>query len=254
MNSCIYEGLVRHRRFRPAEHSFVYRVFLMYLDLDELDTVFQGRWLWSAKRPAPAWFRRRDHAGDPDRPLSEVARDMVEAKTGKRPTGPVRLLTHLRYFGYCMNPVSFYYCYAPRGEQLEAVIAEINNTPWGERHCYVLPASASESAPPQFDWKFPKEFHVSPFLRMDQIYHWRFTQPDQALAVHMDNIEEGSKIFDATLTLSRREISGAQLSRVLFQYPLMTIKVVSAIYYQALRLWLKRCPFVPHPKEGSIAH
>ncbi len=152
MNSAIYEGRVRHRRFHPIERSFAYRVFLMYLDLDELETVFQGRWLWSAKRIAPAWFRRADHAGDPKQPLAEAARDMVEAKTGKRPTGPIRLLTHLRYFGYCMNPVSLYYCFAPGGEQLEAIIAEINNTPWGERHCYVLPASNSESAPPHFQW------------------------------------------------------------------------------------------------------
>ncbi len=253
MNSAIYEGRVRHRRFHPTEHSFAYRVFLMYLDLDELETVFQGRWLWSAKRIAPAWFRRADHAGDPKQPLAEAARDMVEAKTGKRPTGPIRLLTHLRYFGYCMNPVSLYYCFAPGGEQLEAIIAEINNTPWGERHCYVLPASNSESAPPHFQWQFPKDFHVSPFLPMNQLYRWRFTQPGQSLSVQMDNIEGGSRIFDATMTLSHHQISGVELSRVLVQYPLMTMKVVSAIYYQALRLWLKRCPFVPHPKEGSIA-
>lgn len=253
MNSCIYEGRVRHRRYRPTEHFFDYRVFLMYLDLDELDTVFRGRW-WSAKRPAPAWFRRADHAGDPRRPLAETARDMVEAKTGKRPTGPVRLLTHLRYFGYCMNPVSFYYCYAPDGEQLEAVIAEINNTPWGERHCYVLPASTSESAAPHFAWKFSKEFHVSPFFPMNQLYHWHFVQPDQALSVHMENFEQGSRVFDATMTLSRREISSRELRRVLIQYPLMTVQVIAAIYYQAARLWLKRCPFFSHPKEGSRAY
>lgn len=254
MNSCIYEGRVRHRRFRPTEHFFDYRVFLMYLDLDELDSVFRGRWFWSARRPAPAWFRRADHAGDPRRPLAETARDMVEAKTGKRPLGPVRLLTHLRYFGYCMNPVSFYYCYSAGGEQLEAVIAEINNTPWGERHCYVLPASASEAELPRLEWKFSKEFHVSPFFPMNQLYHWRFVQPGEALSVHMENFEAGSRVFDATMTLTRREISSRELRRVLIQYPLMTVQVIAAIYYQAARLWLKRCPFFSHPKEGSRAY
>ena len=139
--SAIYEGTVRHRRRRPRLHAFTYRVFLMYLDLDDLDDVFQGRWLWSTQRPALARFRREDHVGDPSVPLDEAVRDLVAARTGHRPAGPVRLLTHLRYFGYVMNPVSFYYCFAADGAGLEAIVAEVNNTPWGEQHCYVLRAT-----------------------------------------------------------------------------------------------------------------
>jgi DUF1365 family protein len=117
LKSCLYEGWVRHRRLAPVHNSFRYSLYMVYLDLGELDRVFRGRWLWSAHRFAPAWFRRKDHLGDPSRPLAEEVRSLVEQKTGKRPGGPIRLLTHLRYFGYCMNPVSFYYCFDPSEER-----------------------------------------------------------------------------------------------------------------------------------------
>lgn len=249
MTSCIYEGRIRHRRFTPVSHPFEYSVFLMYLDLGEIDRVFDGRWLWSASRPAPAWFRRADHYGDPGRPLHEEIRDLVRRESDSRPRGPIRLLTHLRYFGYCMNPVSFYYCFAEDGETLEAIVAEVNNTPWGERHCYVLAAPSSQVEAPRHRWVFPKQFHVSPFMPMDQTYDWRFTTPGSALTVHMDNVENGRKIFDATMTLERRPITAFHLARVLLSYPLMTVRVISAIYWQAFRLWLKRCRYYDHPEN-----
>ena len=206
MNSAIYEGRVRHRRFAPVEHHFSYRLFMMYLDLGELDTVFRGRWLWSARRPAIAWFRRHDHVGDPDRPLDDVVRDLVAERTGRRPAGPVRLLTHLRYFGYCMNPVSFYYCFEADGATLDAIVAEVHNTPWGERHCYVLDQSGAPH-------EFPKNFHVSPFMPMEQTYRWRLGTPGSTLPVHMENLEDGTLVFDATLTLRRRPVTGRGLAR-----------------------------------------
>jgi DUF1365 family protein len=137
MNSCIYEGRVRHTRTTPVGHTFDYRLFMMYLDLDELPTLFQKRWLWSVSRPALARFHRDDHIGDPAESLSESVRKLVEAETGKRPEGPIRLLTNLAYFGYCFNPVSFYYCFSEDGETVETIVAEVNNTPWGERDTYV---------------------------------------------------------------------------------------------------------------------
>ncbi|MFN7924460.1 MAG: DUF1365 domain-containing protein [Bryobacteraceae bacterium] len=250
MNTCLYEGRVRHRRFSPAEHSFEYRVFLVYLDLDEAETAFRGRWLWSASRPALAWFRRGDHWGDPAVPLRQAIADLVESRTGDRPTGPIRLLTHFRYFGYVMNPVSFYYCFRPDG-RIHCIVAEVNNTPWGETHCYVLPASASLDSQPRHRFRFPKQFHVSPFMPMDQVYDWRFTTPDETLAVHMENFENGGRIFDATMTLERRPATGPHLTRALARYPLMTAQVIAAIYWQALRLRWKRCPFFGHP--GAVA-
>ncbi|NTV34670.1 MAG: DUF1365 domain-containing protein, partial [Deltaproteobacteria bacterium] len=110
MYSAIYEGKVRHRRFNPVQNSFYYRLFLMYVDLSELPTLFEDRWLWSSREVNLAYLRRRDHLGDPLVPLERAARDLVEKETGKRPSGPIRLLTHFRYFGHCFNPVSFYFC------------------------------------------------------------------------------------------------------------------------------------------------
>ena len=134
MHSALYEGWVRHRRHRPVAHEFRFPLCMVYLDLDELPELFRDSWLWSAERPALAWFRRADHLGPPDAPLAQCVRDRVAAITGRRPAGPVRLLTHLRYAGFAMNPVSFYYCFDAGGERLEAVLAEVTNTPWRERH------------------------------------------------------------------------------------------------------------------------
>jgi DUF1365 family protein len=247
MNSCLYFGSLDHRRHAPRPHAFRYRLFMAYLDLAELDQVFRDRWLWSARRPALAWFKRADYLGDPARPLDEVVRERVARETGARPAGPVRLLTHLRMFGTCFNPVSFYYCFDARSERVEAVVAEITNTPWNERHVYVLPASASLGAGTTLRYRFAKRFHVSPFMPMELEYDWRFSSPGERLAVHMRNWRAGERIFDATLALERRSITGATLARALAGYPFMTARVLGAIYWQALRLWSLRVPFHAHP-------
>ena len=249
MRSAIYTGSVRHRRLRPHAHTFHYRLFMMYLDLDEIPEVLDRRWLWSARRAAPAWFRRADYHGDPALPLDEAVRRTVERETGSRPAGPIRLLTHLRYFGYCFNPVSFYYCYDARDTRVEAVVAEITNTPWKERHTYVLPRTPSMNG--VLRCRFGKAFHVSPFMPMDHQYDWRFAEPGRKLGVHMENFDVHGKIFDATLSLKRREISGPALTRVLLAYPLMTVSVAWAIHWNALRIWLKGNPFHTHPAKRT---
>ncbi len=252
MKSRIYEGTVRHRRFRPAENSFRYRIFFMYLDLAELPTLFEHHPLWSNEKFNIAWFRRRDHFGDPSISLEDAVRDLVEAETGRRPLGPIHLLTQLRYFGYCFNPASFYYCFDPSGRHVETIIVEIHNTPWGEVHCYVLPEQRSEH--PLADWRrhrFAKTFHVSPFIDMDIHYDWRFRLPGERLNVHMIDYQGGSILFDASLALERREVNRSSLTRVLFQYPLMTAKVIFLIYWQALRLVLKKVPMFTHPKKRT---
>ena len=250
MHSCIYEGTIRHRRYRPRPNRFRYRLFFMFLDLAELPTLFNIHPLWAYERFNLAWFRRRDHFGDPSIPLDQAVSDLVEDNIGQRPQGPIRLLTHLRYFGHCFNPASFYYCYNSADTGVETIVVEIHNTPWGERHCYVLGADANEH--PIEHWRrhrFQKAFHVSPFIDMDIAYDWRFRLPGDALNVHMIDYEKGEKLFDASLALQRRDITRRSLTRVLFQYPILTGKVITMIYWQALRLILKRTPFFTHPQN-----
>jgi DUF1365 family protein len=254
VQSCLYAGWVRHRRNAPVPHAFRYRLCLLYLDLGELPEALDGRWLWSARRPALARWHRADHLGDPDRPLDDEVRALVESRTGRRPAGPIRLLTAPRLLGYGFNPVSFYYCFDADDHALESVVAEINNTPWGERHCYVLPVSASEGSPSKLRFQFGKDFHVSPFLPMDMSYDWRFTRPDGRILVHMENRRDDAVEFDATMTLDRVPIGGGSLAEALLRYPLLPIKVTAAIYWQALRLWLKRVPFHTHPDKTGTGH
>lgn len=244
MNSCLYLGQVSHRRLQPRTHAFRYRLFMTYLDLDELDRVFQGRWLWSTRRWALARFRRADHFGDPALPLDRCVRDLVQQQTGRRPAGPVRLLTQLSYFGYCFNPISIYYCFNGTGDRLEALVAEVTNTPWGERGCYVLDAAGTSAG--QLQVEFDKTLSVSPFMPLGLTYAWRSNTPGETLAVQMDVLQAGAKLFDATLSLRRQAISGPALAAVLIRFPFMTLKVIAAIYWEALRLWLKRVPFLGH--------
>lgn len=218
----------------------------MYLDLAELDEVFAGRWLWSARRPALAMFCRRDHLGDPAVPLERAVRDLVESHGRPRPQGPIRLLTHLRYFGYVMNPLSLYFCFDKAGKKVETVVAEVNNTPWGEQHCYVL-GSEQFGSQSLRGGGLKKEFHVSPFLSMNMHYRWQITQPAEELHVHIENHEQDQKVFDVLLSLRRLPLTSSNLARVLFRYPFMTGQVIAGIYWQAVRLWWKGCQFYPHP-------
>ena len=249
--SCLYEGWVRHRRHAPHPHAFRYRLYMMYLDLDELDRVFAGRWLWSVNRRNLAQFKRSDYLGDPAVPLAHAVRARVREVTGRAPDGPIRLLTHLRYFGHCFNPVSFYYCYAPDGSTLETIVAEITNTPWKERHSYVLPVADAQRHASALRWDFAKNFHVSPFLPLDRDYAWRFTVPDGELRVHMDVMAGAARHFDATLVLQRKPVTGTNLARALLRYPAMTLKVVAAIHWQALLIFLRRNPVYDHPDSGK---
>lgn len=258
MDSCILEGTLCHRRFTAPQRTFSYSLFMVYLDLAELDTVFAGRWLWSTRAPNLAWFRRADHYGDPAVPLDESIRKLVAERTGLRPRGPIRLLTHLRYFGYGFNPVSFYYCFAPDGLTLETIVAEVANTPWNERHMYVLPESENVGQGDAKHYLLKKAFHVSPFFGMDVQYAWRFgpppTRAGERLWVHMENHERQGRVFDATLSLVRRPLDAAVLARALALHPLMTVEVIGSIYWQAFQLWIRRAAFFPHPSTGGSTH
>lgn len=247
MNSALYVGAVRHRRFEAPAGEFRYRVEMVWLDLDELDTVFAGRWFWSTGRVAARRFRRGDYLGDPQVALADAVRDRVALELGRRPAGPVRMLTQLACFGFCFNPVTFYCCHAQDGVTVEAVLAEITNTPWNERHSYVVAVPPGQGLPLAVAAQFQKTFHVSPFLPMEYDYAWSFRHAAGAFVVHMENRRGEVRGFDATLTLERREIGGATLAAALLRHPFPTLGVIAAIYWQALRLWLRRARFHPHP-------
>jgi DUF1365 family protein len=260
MKSRIYDGVVKHDRRLPQRHNFRYRVCQLYLDLDELPTVFDGHWLWSTRRSALARFKRCDHLGPQDVSLPQAVRAVVERETGVQPSGPIRLLTHLRYFGHGFNPVSFYYCFDAAGRDVEFVVAEVNNTPWHEQHAYVLDcrdcatshagvAAQAGAAAKAWTFEFDKRFHVSPFMAMQQRYRWRFNTPDEYLRVHMENIEDDEVLFNASMVLREHPLDSRGLARVLLRYPMMTVQVVIAIHWQALRLWLKGVPVHDHPRH-----
>ncbi len=250
-NCAIYVGEVRHRRHDRVGHAFRVRLYMAYLDLAELDAAFAGRWLWSHRRWwAPMRFRRADYFGDPARPLAACVREAVAAATGSAPDGPVRALTQLRCLGYVLNPVTFYYCF-DRAERLQAVLAEITNTPWGERHHYVVARGAATGG--SLHAEFAKAFHVSPFQPMQHWYRWGFGTPGERLGVHMENLVDGRPVFDATLALARRPWTTGNLLRAVARHPWMTAKVVAMIYLHAFLLWCKRAPFHTHPKKAQPA-
>lgn len=253
MQSALYFGTVRHRRFATADspraHRLAYPLFQLYADLDELDRIFRGSWLASAKRPAWAWLRRRDYFGDPARPWADGVRDAVAERLGRRPAGAVRLLTHPRTAGFRMNPVSFYFLFDAAGE-LDAVLAEVTNTPWDERHLYAVDARAGRRGA-HVEARLSKRFHVSPFFPMELDYRWRLTPPGARLAVHMESFRGGEKLFDATLSLARRPLDPRQLRRALLGYPFLTLKVFLWIYLHAAWLKLRGVRFHPHPKRRA---
>jgi DUF1365 family protein len=269
LNSCLYEGSIRHRRLAAVKDEFYYRLFMAYLDLDELPWCFDGRWLWSARRPALAWFRRSDYLGDPRLPLADAVRELVAEHTGARPDGPIRLLTHLRYFGKCFNPVSFYYCFDAGDEHVVAVVADVTNTPWGERHAYVMGvAAADRGTVTLMRARLEKQLHVSPLMGMDHVYDWRLTEPSEQLLVHIashradgprgDNGprgENGAKdgygksVFDATLSLHRREMTPSALRGMLLRYPFLSARIIARIYTHALGLKLRGARYFPRPEK-----
>jgi DUF1365 family protein len=255
MRSCLYEGEVVHRRVGPPSHAFRYRLGLVYLDLAELPWVFSGRLLWSVERPAPVRFRRRDYPGHESEPLDATIRAMVERETGRRPAGAVRLLTNLRSFGLGFHPVSFFYCFAEADagglERLEAVVALVTNTPWGESHSYVIAREPGDDAP-ALTGSAVKRLHVSPFLPMDLVHEFRFEVPGSELNAAITDRREGRTVFSAGLRLAKREITTASLASMLARYPWSTARVLGGIYLQALRLYRKNAPFFAHPGGGTM--
>jgi uncharacterized protein len=220
-HSAVYAGTIRHRRFAVRRHDLEHRVAMAYVDLDELPDLLGGRLV--ARRPGLVRFRREDYLGDPATPLITAVRRLVAERTGAAPEGPVRLLTNLRTLGLCFNPVSFYYCFDGDGH-VQAVVAEVTNTPWGERHAYVLDGGGRVVR-----GEHDKAMRVSPFMGMDQRYAVAVGEPGPTLSVHIESVENGDRAFDATLKLRRRPFSPT----------LSSLRVLPLIYGHAVVLRAK---------------
>jgi DUF1365 family protein len=245
LNSAIYEGTVRHRRFAELEHEFTYRLFMVYLDLAEIPEVMSLHPLWSTRPRSPACLRRSDYLGPSHVPLDRCVRDQVFTRTGRRPSGPIRMLSNLRYFGLIENPITLYYCFDSGGTRLETVLAEVTNTPWGDRHSYVIAGGNSRGS--VVSSRLEKAMHVSPLMDMDHTYELSFGKPGCSLPVHIESEKDGKKAFEATLRLSRTEISRSSLGQTLVSYPPMSYRATFGIYTQAAFTWLKGARYHGRP-------
>lgn len=249
MHSAVAHGWVDHQRLTPAEHRFRYRISMLHLDLGEAPELFRRRWLWSWNRPNLACVLRRDHlrGGDPD--LITAVRDEIERQSGERPAGPVTLLTQPRYWGYCMNPISFYFVWSADRRRPEWLLLEVHNTPWNEQHPYVLKLPADMGGP--LDLRFDKAMHVSPFMDMNMQYRLRMKlRAGEQIQINLENWREQQRLFGARMSLRFAPVTAASLAGLLVKTPFMSFKVAAAIYFEALRLKLKAVPYVPHPGKS----
>ncbi|UTV30069.1 DUF1365 domain-containing protein [Photobacterium atrarenae] len=259
MNSALFVGSIRHRRFTPVSHNFSYPMFMPWIDLDELDVLQQqvtgfGTGLLNVARFRGADYLRDHHLRDHhEKPglgtLKQQVIDKVFELTGERMQGRVMLLCQLRYAGLYFSPLNLYYLYDAR-DQWQWVLAEVSNTPWNERHYYAIPAKSTWM---DKTWQHEKAFHVSPFNPITQRYQWQLKAPDEHLFVHIDILSEHSlqKVLDATMAMKRQPFNTRTLWRLLASTPIQTVKVVAGIYWQALRLWLKRVPFYSHATRNK---
>jgi len=232
-----------HRRPGPGGHSFTQPVVMAFLDLSEIEEVCRLHPLWSARWPAPVWWRRRDFLGDPEVPLDQAVRDLVEDRTGCRLGGPIVVLTHPRAWGWSFNPITCYFCLPETGDAVTAMVAEVTNTPWHERHCYVMGGAGTH--------RLEKALHVSPFLGMDLSYTVRFTEPGETLSVSIEVSDDVETQLFAGMTLWRRPADRSSLARLLWSPRRGTLGVSAGVYRQAAALRAKGARFHAHPKPST---
>lgn len=236
MKPTLYTGTLRHRRLVSRPHEFSYRICMFHFDLAEAD--HSTSWFWYR-------YQRQRYLINPEISIDQIARELVYKKTGKRPTGKIYLLTQLTCLGYCFNPISLYFFINDETQRCEDLLLEVTNTPWGEKHFYILTEQeCSRSEGSTYHYRFKKELHVSPFLPMDYEYKLHLKYSNESIIVHMENYHNSELHFDATLTIKPNRKSAL---KTLLRFPLMPQKIAAGIYWQAFKLMLKRVKFYSHP-------
>lgn len=260
LNNALVKGWVRHRRYKPKKHQFEYNMTWTLLDLDKVEEQFKESEFWSIERANIISYRQADfHQSDNDknyrRTPPEVTKQnithSIKKEKGKDFNGRIFMMAHLRNYGYNFNSVCFYYCY-DQSDNLQFIVSEITNTPWGERHSYIFDCEADNSSNRRSlkQFKFNKEFHVSPFITMDMHYRWTFMVAPDSLRVHMVIYSaEGEKYFDTTFTAKLLPLNKKAMRDYAFKHALQPQKMSFLIYWQALKLWLKRFKVYDHPKH-----
>ena len=246
MKSAIYSGSIFHSRKEPFNHEFKYSLYMAYINLKEINNLLPNSFFWGFNKKALISFNRSDYLDRPEKNLIDAVKNLVFERIGKKIKGPIYLLAHLRTLGHCFNPVSFYYCFDKSEKKIDAIIAEVTNTPWKERYSYVIDCENSEKNN-LFKNIQKKELHVSPFFEMNHQYHFSISKPDNLISIKIDNFKKGVKVHEALLSLNKQEFSKKSLIRSLINYPLMTIKVVTAIHWQAIKLWFRGAKFFNNP-------
>jgi DUF1365 family protein len=244
----IFVGKVRHRRYSPKRHEFNYKIFMFCFDISKIQQVFEASRWFSMERLNWFTFKRAKHVGPPTQPLDLAVREHIKEKTGKSPQGKIFLVTHLSTLGYCFNPISLYMVFKPDSDEIEMLLTEVTNTPWGEQHIYILdtPQAVKKNT---YQYAFKKILHVSPFMQMEHEYRLNFKVDNSQLILHMDSHKDNELHFDATLSLSALALNSNNIKIMMRRFPFMTYKVTASIYWEALKLLFKRVPFYAYPKK-----
>ena len=240
--SGLYPGVVAHRRLRPVVHALRYRIFQMLFDLDEVPALARTLRLFSHDGFNLFSFHGRDHLSGTDTPLRQQVELHLAAAGIGIDGGAIRVLCMPRLLGMVFNPISVFFCYRADG-RLVARLYEVNNT-FGQRHCYLLPVDDGDGAATQ---ECPKRFYVSPFFDLDMTYRFQVTAPGRTVSVAIQGVRDGETVIATSFTGTRRELSDGSLARAFFSHPLLALKVLGGIHWEALRLWRKGMRLQPRP-------